>query len=106
MLAATRFRQALRVNYKLGYMVDIADGLHSLAVIEAIAGNESSATLLRAAATKLQKRIGFIYPDSDPLHRRAPAAWLQTAPSSQEWKQGEMMPLDQIVAFALERETE
>lgn len=105
-LAATQFRQALRVNYKLGYMVDIADGLHSLAVIEAIAGNESCATLFRAAATKLQNRIGFIYPDSDPLHSRVPAAWLQAAPSLEEWKQGEMMPLDQVVALALERETE
>lgn len=105
-LAARRFRQALRVNYELGYMVDIADGLHSLAVIEIIAGNESSATLLRAAATKLQNRIGFIYPDSDPLHRKIPAAWLQIASSSQEWQRGEMMPLDQIVAYALEREAE
>ena len=104
-LAGSRFRQALRLNYELGYMVDIAECLQSLAVIEAIAGDDSSAALLRAAATALQKRIGFTYPENDPINRQAPAAWLQLAPSMKEWAEGERMSLDQVVAYALKPET-
>jgi len=87
-------------------MIDIADGFHTLSVIEALTGNLSRATLLRAAATTLQKRIGFTYPDNDPIFRLAPATWLQTAPSSHEWTQGEIMPLNQAVAHALGLEME
>jgi predicted ATPase/transcriptional regulator with XRE-family HTH domain len=105
-LAATRFRQALKINYETGYMVDLSEGLHSLAVVEAIEGNENSATLLWAAATTLQKRIGFTYPTGDPVYLHAPPNWLQTAPFSKEWVEGEMMPLDQAVSYALERESE
>jgi hypothetical protein len=105
-LAATRFRQALKINYEAGYMVDLSEGLHSLAVVEAIAGDENSATLLWAAATTLQKRIGFTYPIGDPVYLHAPANWLRTAPFSNEWTEGEMMPLDQVVSYALEPETE
>jgi len=104
-LAGSRFRQALRLNYELGYMVDIAECLHSLAVIEAITGDESSATLLQAAASALQKRTGFTYPDNDPINRQAPDAWLQLAPSMKEWAEGEMMSLDQAVAYALDHAT-
>jgi hypothetical protein len=104
-LAGSRFRQALRVNYELGYMTDIAECLQSLAVIEAITGDESSATLLQAAATTLQKRIGLTFLDNDPINRQAPAAWLQLAPSMKEWAEGEMMSPDQAVAYALKHET-
>ena len=38
-LAAARFRQALRLNDELGYMVDISECLRELAVIEAISGD-------------------------------------------------------------------
>ena len=105
-LAAERFRQALCLNHKLGYMVDLSECLHSLAVVEAIAGDECSATILRAAATSLQKRTGFIYPDNDPLYLHAPEIWLETAPLSKEWEEGEIMSADQAVAFALARENE
>jgi tetratricopeptide (TPR) repeat protein len=105
-LAATRFRQALRLNYELGYMVDLSEGLHELAVVEAIAGGESSATLLWAAATALQKRAGFTDPVNDPINLQAPVTWLRTAPLSKEWAKGEMMSPDQAVALALERETD
>jgi hypothetical protein len=37
---------------------------------------------------------------------RAPDAWFQTAPFSEEWKKGEMMSLDEAVALALKREGE
>ena len=103
-LARSRFRQALCLNYELGYMIDIADGLHTLSVIEALTGNVKNATLLRAAAITIQKRVGFTYPDNDPIFRLAPVTWLQTAPSSHEWTQGEIMPLNQAVAHALGRE--
>ncbi len=105
-LAKSRYRQSLRVNYELGYMIDIADCLHSLAVIKAIAGDESNATLLRAAATAIHERTGFTYPDNDPIQFRAPAEWLRKAPFSREWKEGETMSVDQAVAYALEHETE
>jgi len=101
-LAGDQFKQALRLNYELGYMIDIADGLRSLSIINAIQGDNFSATVLLAAATKMQNRIGFTYEaDNDPMHQHAPATWLQADSSSQEWKQGEMMPLDQVVAYAL-----
>jgi predicted ATPase/transcriptional regulator with XRE-family HTH domain len=105
-LAATRFRQALNLNHKLGYMVDLSECLHSLAVVEAIAGDEYNATILRAAATALQKRTGFIYPDNDPLYFHAPADWFETSPFSKEWEEGEVMSADQAVAFALACENE
>lgn len=105
-LAASRFRQALRLNDELGYMVDLSEDLYELAVVEAIAGDESSATLLWAAATALQKRTGFTFPVNDPINRQAPAAWLRTASFSKEWAKGEGMSADQAVAYALEREGE
>ena len=105
-LAATRFRQALGMNHELGHMVDLSECLQELAVVEAISGNESSATHLWAAATTLQKRTGFTFPANDPLYHHAPVNWLETAPFSEEWKAGEMMLSDQAVAYALERETE
>jgi len=105
-LAARRFQQALRLNHELGHMVDLSECLQELAVVEAISGNESRATLLWAAARALQKRTGFTFPANDPLYLKAPETWLRTAPSSEEWITGEMMPLDQAVAYALEREAE
>jgi predicted ATPase/DNA-binding XRE family transcriptional regulator len=105
-LAAERFRQALCLNQKLGYMVDLSECLHSLAVVEAIAGEEDRATVLRAAATALQKKTGFIFPINDPLFLKAPDAWSRTAPLSKEWQAGEKMSPDQAVAYALEHEVE
>ncbi len=105
-LAAERFRQALCLNHKLGYMVDLSECLHSLAVVEAIAGEEGRATVLRAAATALQKKTGFIYPVNDPLFLKAPDVWSRTAPLSKEWQAGEKMSPDQAVAYALESEIE
>jgi predicted ATPase/DNA-binding XRE family transcriptional regulator/Tfp pilus assembly protein PilF len=102
--AATWFRQALSLNHELGYVVDISECLHELAVVEAIAGDEHSATLLWAAATAIQKRIGFTFPIDDPIHTQAPVAWLQAAPASKEWAQGESMSPDQAVDYALGRE--
>ncbi len=90
-LAAAQFREALRVNFELGYMIDISEGLHVLAVMKAIAGEINSATLVLAAATALQERIGFTYPIGDPVYRQAPGAWLQTAPTTKDWKEGEKM---------------
>ena len=100
-LAATRFRQALRLNYELGYMVDLSECLHELAVVKAIAGDDICATLILSASTALQKRTGFTYPFNDPINLQAPATWLRTAPSSKEWTKGEMMSTDQAVAYAL-----
>jgi tetratricopeptide (TPR) repeat protein len=106
-LAGSQFKRALCINNELGYMIDIADGLRSLSVINSIEGDVSRATLLLAAATKIQKRIGFTYEaENDPMHQHAPSTWLQTDTSSQLWKQGEMMPLDQVVAYALGSEME
>ncbi len=100
-LAAARFRQALQLNHELGYMVDLSECLHELAVVQAIAGDEGSATVLRAAATALQKRTGLVPPVNDPLYLKAPSAWLQAAASSKEWTRGEVMSTDQAVAYAL-----
>jgi hypothetical protein len=85
-------------------MVDISECLQELAVVEAIMGNESRATRLWAAASALQKRIGFTYPTNDPLYLQAPATWVRTAPCSKEWTEGEMMAQDRAIAFALEGE--
>ncbi len=101
-LAAQRFRQALRLNYELGYLVDICELLHEIAVVEAILGNQSRATLALAASTALQKKLGLAYAGNDPVDRQAPAGWLQTAPFSEEWVKGEMMSMDQAVASSLE----
>jgi len=103
-LAARRFRQALRLNHELVHMVDLSECLQELAVVEAISGNESRATLLWAAARALQQRTGFTFPVNDPLYLKAPETWLRAAPSSEEWITGEMMSPDQAVAYALERE--
>ncbi len=100
-LAAARFRQALQLNHELDYMVDLSECLHELAVVHAISGDEGFATILRAAATALQKRTGLVPPVNDPLYLKAPSAWLQAAASSKEWARGEMMSTDQAVAFAL-----
>ncbi len=102
-LAGKRFRQALRLNYALGYKIDISEILHELAVVAAILGDEQSATLLLAAALALQKEIGLFYPAEEPIYRLAPQAWLKAAPASQEWARGERMPPDQAVALALEQ---
>jgi hypothetical protein len=83
-------------------MPDLTECLHELAVVEAIAGNESSATILRAAATALQTRFGFTSSANNVIYLRAPATWLQTAPFSKEWRKGEMMSLDEAIAYALE----
>jgi predicted ATPase/transcriptional regulator with XRE-family HTH domain len=103
-IAAKRFQQALRLNHEMGYLVDLSECLHELAVVEAIAGDENSATLLWAAASALQKKIGFTYPVNDPIFLQAPASWLQSAPFSEVWSKGERMSTDQAVAYALERE--
>jgi len=105
-LAAERFRQSLRLNLDLGYMPDLTECLHELAVVEAIAGDEIRATILRAAATALQTRFGFTSSANSVIYPRAPATWLQTAPCSQEWRTGEMMSLDEAVAYALKRKAE
>ncbi len=102
-LAALRFQQALRLNYELDYWLDLAENLHEIAVVEAMSGDQSRATLLLAAATALQKRIGTQGPIDDPVDRQAPAGWLQTAPFSEEWAEGEKMTMDQAVAYALEK---
>lgn len=105
-LAESQFKRALRVNYELGYMIDIADGLRSLSITNAIEGDLGCATLLLGAATNIQKRIGFTYEaDNDPMHQHAPTTWFQTDPSSKEWKRGEMMPLDEVVSYALGSES-
>jgi predicted ATPase/transcriptional regulator with XRE-family HTH domain len=101
-LAAARFREALQLNNELGYMMDISECLHELAVVGAITGDESSASRLWGASTALQKRIGFTYPVNDPVYLLAPSAWLEMAPSSREWADGEKMSLEQAVAYALE----
>jgi len=105
-LAAERFRQSLRLNLDLGYMPDLTEGLHELAVVEAIAGDESKATILRAAATALQSKFGFNSSTNTVVYLRAPDAWFQTAPFSEEWKKGEMMSLDEAIAYALEHVAE
>jgi len=104
-LAGLRFRQALRLNYELGYLVDISELLHEVAVVEAIAGDLSLATLILAASSALMRRIGIHYPGDDPVDRQAPAGWLQAAPFSEEWAKGEKMSMDQAVAYALDEET-
>ncbi len=104
MTARTQFREALHLNYELGHMVDISECLHELAVVEAIAGQERRATLLWAAATALKKRIGLTYPVNDPVYLKAPATWLQKAPTSGDWSMGEMLSLDQAVSYALQGE--
>jgi len=40
------------------------------------------------------------------VYLRAPDAWFQTAPFSEEWKKGEMMSLDEAIAYALEHVAE
>ena len=100
-LAALRFRQALRLNYELGYLVDISELLHEIAVLEAISGDQSRAALILSAATALGKKIGTHYPVDDPVDRQAPPGWLQTVPYSEEWAKGEMMTMDQAVAYVL-----
>jgi predicted ATPase/transcriptional regulator with XRE-family HTH domain len=100
-LASSRFQEALLVNYELGYLVDISEILHEIAVVEAISGDLSRATLILAAATALSKRIGIHYPVNDPVDQKAPAGWLQTAPLTEEWAKGEMMSMDQAVAYAM-----
>ena len=101
-LAAAQFREALRLNNELGYLLDISECLHELAVVKAIIGDESSASILWGASAALQKRIGFTYPVNDPVYLLAPAAWLEVAPSSKEWADGEKMSSEQAVAYALE----
>ncbi|RPI82165.1 MAG: helix-turn-helix domain-containing protein [Chloroflexi bacterium] len=101
-LATERFRQALRLNYELGHMVDLSECLQELAIIKAITGDENCASLLWAAATAIQNRSGFNFPMNDTVYSQAPASWLQTASLSEEWKEGEKMSLDQAVAYALE----
>jgi predicted ATPase/transcriptional regulator with XRE-family HTH domain len=103
-MAAIRFRQALHLNYELGYLVDIAEILHEIAVVEAISGEHGRASLILAAAGALMKKIGIHYPFDDPVDRQAPAGWLQAAPLSEEWAKGEKMSMDQAVAYALESE--
>jgi hypothetical protein len=87
-------------------MPDLIEGLHELAVVEAIAADESKATILRAAATALQSRFGFNSSTNNVIYLRAPATWFQTAPFSKEWRKGEMMSLDDAVAYALEHVAE
>lgn len=106
-LAGNQFKRALRVNYELGYMIDIADGLRSLSIINAIEGNVCGATILLSAATKIQKKIGFTYEaDNDPMAQHAPSSWNQADPAAQDWNQGEMMPLDEVVEYALGHQIE
>lgn len=105
-LAALRFRQALRLNAELGWLVDLSEDLHELAVVEAMVGDQSRATLILAASAALMKKIGYHPPADDLIDRPAPAGWLQTAPFSEEWAKGERMSMDQAVALALECEAE
>jgi len=104
-LAAVRFRQALHLNYELGYLVDISELLHEIAVVEAILGDQSRAVLILAASNALEKKIGVHYPVDDLVDRQAPAGWLQRVSFSEEWAKGEMLSMDQAVAYALEEET-
>jgi predicted ATPase/transcriptional regulator with XRE-family HTH domain len=105
-LAALRFRQALRLNAELGWLVDLSEDLHELAVVEAMVGDQSRATLILAASAALMKKIGYHPPADDLIDRPAPAGWLQTAPFSEEWAKGERMSMEQAVALALECEME
>jgi hypothetical protein len=94
------------LNYELNYLVDIAEIMHEIAMVEAISGDQSRAVLILAAATALAKKIGTHYPADDPVDRQAPAGWLQVAPFSEEWAKGDMMSMDQAVAYSLDEETE
>jgi predicted ATPase/DNA-binding XRE family transcriptional regulator len=101
-LAASRFRQSLHLNYELGYIVDITECLCELAVVDAIAGDERTATRLWSAAAAIQKKIGVTFPVNDPIYRQAPPSWLESAPTTEEWAKGEKLSTDQAVADALE----
>jgi hypothetical protein len=68
---------------------------------EDISGDQSRAMLILAAATALGKRIGIHYLVNDPVDQHAWAGWLQPAPLTEEWEKGEMMSMDQAVAYAL-----
>jgi tetratricopeptide (TPR) repeat protein len=102
--AASRFRQALRLNRSLGYLVDLSENLQELAVVKAGLGDELSASRLWAAAAGLQKRMGVSYPANDPLYRLPAARCL--IESVQNQPVSDSAQLEQAIGEALEDELE
>lgn len=82
--------------------MDIHEFLHEIAVVDAILGDQTRAVLILAASTALGKKIGIHYPVDNLVDRQAPAGWLQIAHLSEEWAKGDVVTMDQAVAYVLE----
>lgn len=84
--------------------MDISEGLLEIAVVEGSKGEKERAKCLWAAGTALQAKIGVHYPAIDPLYQPPATAELRETCSSKDWPESEPMPLEQAIAYALDRQ--
>jgi predicted ATPase/class 3 adenylate cyclase len=104
--ARARWLEALRMRQELGDKAEIGDSLEGLAALAAAAGRQRRALRLAGAAAAARRRAGRRQrlPDRERLER-----WLTPArrallleEATTAWAEGEAMPLEQAVAYALE----
>jgi predicted ATPase/transcriptional regulator with XRE-family HTH domain len=101
-LAARRFGEALQGFDKLGNQMEIAECLQELAVLAAEQGRLSRAIHLWSAAAALRDRLGVSFNTTDLFYHKATEHGLKDATASAAWIEGQRMPLEQAITFALE----
>lgn len=101
-LAGRHFSEALQGFDKLGNQMEIAECLQELAVLAAELGRLERAISLWSAATALRDRLGVSFNTTDLFYLKATQHGLREATTSAAWAEGQRMPLEQAIAFALE----
>ena len=103
--ASQQFREALRLNFELGHHLSLTECLQELAVVALRHDQEARATRLWSAATALRERMGVSFPANDPLYRELAPEWSQAIAQTPEWRAGQSMALEQVIALALTDES-
>ncbi len=105
--ALALFREALSLQVELGNRAGIAECLAGIAGIYAIQGPTERAGRLFGAAETLREAAGVVLWPAIQIEYERSLACLRQSTVEQElaevWEQGRMMPVEQVVAEALDR---
>jgi predicted ATPase/DNA-binding winged helix-turn-helix (wHTH) protein len=104
--AAAMLQEGLRLQYELGDRWRVASMLESLGGLADVTGQRRQAVWLFAAAEALRETVGTPLPPVEQPARDRHVTSLRAALSAAEfaahWAEGRALPLDQVIACALE----
>jgi predicted ATPase/Tfp pilus assembly protein PilF len=103
------FEESLAIFGEVGDKEGIANGLEGLAGVAAVQGQAERAARLWGAAEALRDAIGAPLPPADRIRYQpyltAASTSLGRAAFAAAWAEGQVMPLEQAVAYALSEST-